>query len=183
MDAEKIYFLDFTFNPRTRTLEKKGNIIQLRKKQADVLSLLCSKYPEPVTQQDFLAGAWEGGYVTSQSIAQVIRSLRINLDDTNKSIIITIPKLGYLLAARPSYKAPVADNYPNKSVFEHNIAVDEINDERLSTGFSNPLNYNVMKEKCDSTRKSNSTSGGYKRGGVFFFRLAVIMAGLTLLFI
>lgn len=114
MDDSKIYFLGFIFNPKTRTLQKNDIKIQLRKKQADVLNLLCTKYPEPVSREDFLAGAWNGGYVTTQSIAQVIRTLRLNLDDTNKKIIVTIPKLGYRFTVRPLYEEPTSDDKENK---------------------------------------------------------------------
>jgi putative transposase len=105
-NAGKIYFLDFTFDPALRTLQKNDTVLQLRKKQSGVLALLCAKYPNPVSQEDFLAEVWEGGYVTSQSIAQMIRSLRISLEDESKSIIVTIPKLGYQLSAQPSREEP-----------------------------------------------------------------------------
>lgn len=102
----KIYFLNFTFNPVLRTLQHHDEVLQLRKKQSDVLALLCAKYPDPVLQDEFLAEVWNGGYVTSQSIAQMIRSLRISLSDESKSIIVTIPKLGYQLRARPYWTEP-----------------------------------------------------------------------------
>lgn len=109
VNAGKIYFLNFTFNPNSRTLQQDDTIVQLRKKQSDVLALLCRKYPEPVSQAEFLAEVWGGGYVTSQSIAQMIRSLRVSLGDETKSIIVTIPKLGYQLTARPSCEEPEAE--------------------------------------------------------------------------
>lgn len=112
----KIYFLNFTFNPESRTLQQDDTVLQLRKKQSDVLALLCSKYPEPVSQTEFLAEVWGGGYVTSQSIAQVIRSLRLILGDDAKRIIVTIPKLGYKLTAGPCWEVPKIE--PNKPGFE-----------------------------------------------------------------
>jgi putative transposase len=114
VNTGKIYFLDFTFDPALRTLQHNDSILQLRKKQSGVLALLCAKYPNPVSQEDFLAEVWEGGYVTSQSIAQMIRSLRLSLGDESKSIIVTIPKLGYQLTAQPCWEEPE----PEKSNFE-----------------------------------------------------------------
>lgn len=102
MSNGNIYFLDFVFNPKLRTLSCGDATHQLRKKEADVLSLLCERYPHPVSQDDFLSCVWEGGYVTPQSIAQVIRSLRRNLQDKEKQIIVTIPKLGYRFGVSPS---------------------------------------------------------------------------------
>lgn len=101
MDDGSICFLNFTFNRKLRTLQRSDDIIQLRKKEADVLALLCDKFPNPVSQNDFLSEVWGGSYVTSQSIAQVIRSLRLILCDEKKNIILTIPKLGYKLAVTP----------------------------------------------------------------------------------
>ncbi|WP_312625851.1 winged helix-turn-helix domain-containing protein [Scandinavium sp.] len=100
----KIFFLDFTFNPALRTLQQNECVQQLRKKQSDVLALLCAKFPAPVSQEDFLKEVWGGGYVTSQSIAQMIRSLRLCLKDESKNIIVTIPKLGYQLAVEPTWE-------------------------------------------------------------------------------
>ncbi|WP_264627343.1 winged helix-turn-helix domain-containing protein, partial [Candidatus Symbiopectobacterium sp. NZEC135] len=95
MNDGNIYFLGFIFSPKLRTLSCGDTLYQLRKKESDVLALLCERYPHPVSQDDFLSCVWEGGYVTPQSIAQVIRALRRNLQDKDKQIIVTIPKLGY----------------------------------------------------------------------------------------
>lgn len=104
----KIFFLDYTFIPALRTLQRDDTTLQLRKKQTDVLALLCEKYPSPVSQDEFLSEVWDGCYVTSQSIAQMIRSLRISLKDESKKIIVTIPKLGYQLTAEPYWEASLS---------------------------------------------------------------------------
>uniref|UniRef100_A0A1A9VZ33 OmpR/PhoB-type domain-containing protein n=1 Tax=Glossina brevipalpis TaxID=37001 RepID=A0A1A9VZ33_9MUSC len=80
-----------------------SDLIQLRKKESEVLALLCRKYPNPVHHSEFLDEVWGGGYVTSHSIAQVIRSLRKLLKKNGKNIILTIPKLGYRLGIEPQY--------------------------------------------------------------------------------
>ncbi len=104
MNDGNIFFLNFTFNRKLRILQHEEQVTQLRKKEADVLALLCDNYPNPVSQNDFLMKVWGGGYVTSQSIAQVIRSLRRSLGDDKKSTIATIPKLGYKLTITPIYE-------------------------------------------------------------------------------
>lgn len=106
MNDGNIYFLGFIFSPKLRTLSCGDTLYQLRKKESDVLALLCERYPHPVSQDDFLSCVWEGGYVTSQSIAQVIRALRRNLQDKDKQIIVTIPKLGYRFGVTPSFDEP-----------------------------------------------------------------------------
>lgn len=128
VNAAKIHFLNFTFNPNLRTLQQDTTVLQLRKKQSDVLALLCAKYPEPVSQAEFLAEVWGGGYVTSQSIAQMIRSLRVSLGDDAKSIIVTIPKLGYQLTAQPCWEEhkAVLDKSSFGSSLSGNIEVDSV---------------------------------------------------------
>ncbi len=111
MNDGNIFFLNFTFNRKLRILQHAEQVTQLRKKEADVLALLCDKYPNPVSQDDFLMKVWGGGYVTSQSIAQVIRSLRRSLGDDKKSTISTIPKLGYKLTITPIYEEVVPTKY------------------------------------------------------------------------
>lgn len=111
VNAGKIYFLNFTFNPKFRTLQHGDKVLQLRRKQSDVLALLCEKYPEPVSHAEFLAQVWEGAYVTSQSIAQMIRSLRVSLEDDTKNIIVTISTLGYQLTAEPCWEEPETEPY------------------------------------------------------------------------
>lgn len=86
------------FNPRHRMLSVDGVSVRLRKKESEVLSLLCDKYPDPVTHDDFFKHIWRGQVVTVQSIAQSIRSLRVITGDHNRDIITTIPKLGYQLS-------------------------------------------------------------------------------------
>lgn len=137
--AEEIHFLDFTFNPNLRTLKFNGNHLQLRKKQSDVLALLCTKFPEPVSQDEFLKVVWNGGYVTSQSIAQIIRSLRVSLGDETKSIIVTIPKLGYKLNAQP-YSEKNGAGVDNSSIETRPVAKREEEISPLNTP-SDMLNY------------------------------------------
>lgn len=126
VNIEKIYFLNFTFNPKSRTLQQYDTVLQLRKKQSEVLALLCVKYPEPVSQAEFLAEVWGGGYVTSQSIAQTIRSLRVSLGDDTKNIIVTIPKLGYQLMAEPRWEQPETDKLGCESFFPASNGLDNV---------------------------------------------------------
>jgi len=123
MNDGNIVISEFTFNRKQRVLRQADQVIQLRKKESDVLALLCDKYPNPVSQDDFLAEVWGGGYVTSQSIAQVIRSLRLNLGDKKKSTISTIPKLGYKLTIAPAYEDRVSANYQYGKVVQVNPEV------------------------------------------------------------
>lgn len=130
----------------SRTLQQDDTVLQLRKKQSDVLALLCAKCPEPVSHAEFLAEVWGGGYVTSQSIAQIIRSLRVSLGDDAKSIIVTIPKLGYQLTAEPCWAEPETEPYKPgfESSFPGNIEVDNVSFSAQSTINVIPVSTNSM---------------------------------------
>lgn len=142
MKQGKIFFLDYTFNPALRTLQREDTILQLRKKQSDVLFLLCAKYPSPVSQDEFLSEVWDGSYVTSQSIAQMIRSLRISLKDESKNIILTIPKLGYQLTAEPIWEASLSqpELLPDTQN-ERTLAAGKIELDNISYSANPIINY------------------------------------------
>jgi len=106
-----VNILDYKFNFKLRLLKRCDSVQRLRKKEADVLALLCVKYPQPVLREDFLNEIWHGRYVTPQSIAQVIRSLRLSLGDNDKSMITTIPKLGYQLTVEPIINQEGIDSF------------------------------------------------------------------------
>ncbi|CCG87056.1 transcriptional regulator [Erwinia piriflorinigrans] len=182
MDDSKIYFLDFTFNPKTRSLQKSDSRIQLRKKQADVLNLLCAKYPEPVSREDFLAGAWDGGYVTTQSIAQVIRSLRLNLDDSNKKIIVTIPKLGYRFTVQPLYKEPVISDISYRKNAHNKDDINQVYAEELPGDAHNPVLSGTLTEKTNISKKKKIQTEKLRLLKKFFYSTTLIVATLFLFF-
>jgi len=161
MNNGNIFFLNFTFNRKLRILQQAEQVTQLRKKEADVLALLCDKYPNPVSQDDFLMKVWGGGYVTSQSIAQVIRSLRLSLGDDKKSTISTIPKLGYKLTITPIYEDVLPAKFQYGEVMKVSHERDDfsyvepqtiINGIPSSTSIS-IIPYTQTKKKFFSTRK------------------------------
>ncbi|MCS3431560.1 winged helix-turn-helix domain-containing protein [Klebsiella sp. BIGb0407] len=136
MNDGNIFFQNFTFNRKLRILQHAEQVTQLRKKEADVLALLCDNYPNPVSQDDFLMKVWGGGYVTSQSIAQVIRSLRRSLGDDKKSTISTIPKLGYKLTITPIYE----DVLPTKFQYGEVVKISHERDDFSYAEQQTPIN-------------------------------------------
>lgn len=183
MNDGSIYFLNFTFDIKMRVLQRDDEIVRLRKKEADVLELLCHKYPKPVSQDDFLMEVWRGGYVTSQSIAQVIRSLRRSLEDKDKSIIITIPKLGYQLAVPPSFCMKdfnVVEMEQNNSVWENNEPDVFDNNSYPITGPIFPFfSTQYLLRDFFSKRKLLSKMGIMLCGGsMIFFIVSLFLASL-----
>lgn len=179
----EIHFLNFIFNPNLRTLQQDDTVLQLRKKQSDVLALLCAKYPEPVSQAEFLAEVWGGGYVTSQSIAQMIRSLRISLGDDAKSIIVTITKLGYQLTAQPCQKEPETES--DKSSFEYsfpgNIEMDNVSFSTQSMTNVIPVSANSMSVISYSASQATPDRKKFSPQTLFFSAIASLF--LSLIFV
>lgn len=103
---------DIIFNPLKRTLGKKGGIIKIRNKESEVLSLLCSHYPDALSREDIEGTVWEGSYVTDNTLTQTISNLRHALDDKDHEIVTTIPKRGYCIGIKPDYTANISEDNP-----------------------------------------------------------------------
>ncbi|ATZ12411.1 winged helix-turn-helix domain-containing protein [Erwinia amylovora] len=105
MDLEKDIIIDgVEFNPYIRRVKLEKDIKTLRKKESEVLFLLCSTYPDAVTYTDLSAKIWPHSYVSRPCITQIIHALREILGDSGRNKIQTIPKLGYRLISKPLTK-------------------------------------------------------------------------------
>lgn len=105
MDLENDIIIDgVEFNPHIRRIKCDKEIKTIRKKESEVLFLLCSTYPDAVTYTDLSAKIWPRSHVSRPCITQIIFALREILGDFGRNKIQTIPKLGYRLASRPLTK-------------------------------------------------------------------------------
>jgi DNA-binding winged helix-turn-helix (wHTH) protein len=73
--------------------------IALRPKAFEVLRHLAQNAGRLVTKQELYEAVWPNVIVSDDSIAQCIRELRSKLGDDDHSLIKTVPRRGYLLAA------------------------------------------------------------------------------------
>lgn len=113
---DEITLGNIIFTPLKRTLNKKGDVIKIRNKEAEVLSLLCSHYPEALSREDIEGKIWEGSYVTDNTLTQTISNLRHALDDKEHEIVTTIPKRGYCIGIKPGFTTNVsAKGLPNRN--------------------------------------------------------------------
>lgn len=102
MELEKDIIIDgIEFNPYIRRVKCDKVIKTIRKKESEVLFLLCSTYPDAVTYTDLSAKIWPRSHVSKPCITQIIFSLREILGDSARNKIQTIPKLGYRLTCKP----------------------------------------------------------------------------------
>ncbi|CNB20280.1 transcriptional regulator [Yersinia enterocolitica] len=100
---DEIILGDIIFTPLKRTLTKGGCVFKIRNKEAEVLSLLCTHYPEALSREDIEEKIWEGSYVTDNTLTQTISNLRHALDDKEHEIVTTIPKKGYCIGIKPDF--------------------------------------------------------------------------------
>ena len=94
------------FWPSKRLLLKQGTSFKLRYKESETLFLLCQRYPNAVSRQEFEKTVWSEGYVIAHTITQTIKSLRTALGDLDRELVVTLPKQGYALNLMP---LPCAD--------------------------------------------------------------------------
>jgi len=175
MNDGNIFFLNFTFNRKLRILQHAEQVTQLRKKEADVLALLCDTYPNPVSQNDFLMKVWGGGYVTSQSIAQVIRSLRRSLGDDKKSTIATIPKLGYKLTITPIYE----DVLPTKFQYGDIVKISHEPENFSYTEQKTPINGISSSSTLSIVPYTSGRKSFFSPRKIFFSSVIFILSSLA----
>lgn len=93
------------FSPATGELRRRTDVRRLEPRAAKALELLCEANGEVVSQEQLIAGVWNGRALSDNSVAVVIGQLRRALDDDAREprLIETIPKRGYRLreAAQP----------------------------------------------------------------------------------
>jgi DNA-binding winged helix-turn-helix (wHTH) protein/tetratricopeptide (TPR) repeat protein len=78
-----------------------GRIVELRPKAFEVLRYLATNPGQLVSKDDLYAAAWPGVIVGDDSLSQCIHELRQHLGDTDRRLIKTISRRGYVLDARP----------------------------------------------------------------------------------
>lgn len=100
--ASAIKLGEIIFWPGKRLLLKQGKYLKLRYKESEALRLLCQRYPNAVSRQEFEHTVWTEGYVIAHTITQTIKSLRAALGDLERELVITLPKQGYALNTMPT---------------------------------------------------------------------------------
>ena len=95
---EEIKSGDFILNLRSRTLTKKGKIIELTQVEFQVMEYFFSNPGAALDRTDILNHVWGEGYFGEEKIVDVnIRRLRMKIEDepSNPKHIVTVWGLGY----------------------------------------------------------------------------------------
>jgi len=74
-----------------------GEQVFLRAQSAQVLRLLCENAGSLVTKDRIIAEVWHDVHVTDDSLTQCISDIRRTIGDTNRQILRTVPKQGFVL--------------------------------------------------------------------------------------
>lgn len=102
-------FGEFVLDLQRCALRRGERTIGLRPRAFDVLSHLASNPGRVVGKDELIRAVWGGKPVTDDAIVQCVKSVRQALSDTERRIVQTVPRRGYLFAAeapRPSLSGP-----------------------------------------------------------------------------
>ncbi len=102
----KVHLGLFTYDKGLDCLmDSAGNRVRLRPQSAQILSILVDNLGQVVTKDHLISEVWQDVSVTDDSLTQCIADIRRALHDTDRRILKTRPKVGYML----SPTQPVAD--------------------------------------------------------------------------
>src|ERR1700738_3808897 len=132
VSSETVSFDVYTLDLVRWAVLRGGETMRLRPKAFDVLRYLVEHAGRLVSKEELIGAVWRGISVTDDSVVQCVKDIREALSDDNHRIIQTVPRRGYLFAARvePSSIAvlPFAD-----------LSSDSENSEYLGDGVAEEL--------------------------------------------
>jgi|GEM_PF-1766654 len=91
-----ISFGDFVLDIGRGALLKRGKEVRLRPQSYDVLRILVAQHGRLVTKSQLQTEIWGNKVVTDDSLTHCLLDIRKALGDTDKSIIRTVPRRGYI---------------------------------------------------------------------------------------
>src|SRR6516165_2944364 len=107
--TSKVFQFDrFTLDLARGQLRADDNVIELRPKSFDVLCFLIENTDRLVTKDEIAQAVWRKVIVTDESLLRCISDVRHALGDAEQRIIQTIPRRGYIFAAKVSNLASPA---------------------------------------------------------------------------
>jgi len=97
MPQQLIKYGNIIYDPNEQVLrQRNGKELKLRPKSLQVFLLLAENTGELVTKEEIITAVWEHVFVTDDSLIQCIADIRRVLQDTNRKIIKTVPRKGYI---------------------------------------------------------------------------------------
>lgn len=93
-------FEGFMLDRQHRHLNRGARLVELRPRSFDVLTCLVERAGRLVTKDELIEAVWPDVVVTDESLTRCICDVRRALEDSGQDIIKTLPRRGYLFAAR-----------------------------------------------------------------------------------
>lgn len=87
-----------------------GKPVHLRVQSMRLLVELARASPNTVRQKDLFDNVWAGRCVTADSLVQCVSDIRRKIGDHDKSVLVTIHRVGYKLIPDPPESVSVQDN-------------------------------------------------------------------------
>lgn len=114
----------FYFAEEDRLSDADGNSIWLRAQSAHVLRLLADTPGVLVAREEIFDKVWSGLAVTDDSLTQCISDIRKAIGDSDRKILQTVPKRGFILqAVMPGVEAVAVGFEEAAQTFKHATAV------------------------------------------------------------
>jgi len=107
-----LQFDRFTLDLKRGRLRADGQDIELRPKSFDVLRYLVENADRLVTKDEIVQAVWPKVVVTDDSLTRCLSDVRLALGDAEQRIIKTVPRRGYMFAAKVSKPAAEAAALP-----------------------------------------------------------------------
>jgi TolB-like protein/DNA-binding winged helix-turn-helix (wHTH) protein len=97
--SDRLHFAGFDLFPARRELRRGSSEIELRPKSFDVLLALIEAGGRVVSKEELLDAVWPDVIVTDESLERCVSDIRAALSDSQRKILKTVSRRGYLFAA------------------------------------------------------------------------------------
>ncbi|KJG10647.1 hypothetical protein UA38_00305 [Photobacterium kishitanii] len=98
-------------------LKTSESTLKLNLSEQYILSYLIENHSTPVTKDDLLKVGWPDRIVTEASLFQVIRALRVKLNEKNKGDVIeTLPRVGYQIREFTREEVDLSEQKSNSTI-------------------------------------------------------------------
>jgi TolB-like protein/DNA-binding winged helix-turn-helix (wHTH) protein/tetratricopeptide (TPR) repeat protein len=96
---QRFTFGAFTLDTRRGTLQKKGKDVKIRAQSFQVLAFLLSRHGTLVGKDELHTEIWGNKVVSDDSLTHCLLDIRKCLGDTDKTMVRTVPRRGYIFEA------------------------------------------------------------------------------------
>lgn len=102
-------FGEFTLDTTRGVLLRNQDEVNLRPQSIAVLQILLENHGQLVSKDELYDRVWSGKAVTDDSLTQCVADIRRALDDTDRKLLRTLPRRGYIFDGEVSIERPARD--------------------------------------------------------------------------